>query len=227
MSQDLPPIPYKQPLMLPGGNGLVSPVWADWFTKAYARLGGPIAPVNGGAGSVTTSMLANGAVTAAKIAAAVAGSGLTGGAGAALAVNPDTTTLSVVGGKLQANIDNSTIAQSGATFGVPNGGLPFAKLLASDWTATQATTGYQKLGSGLYVQWDTTGSFTSGTTNAVTFPVAFPNNCFQVVAGIQGNSASSTAATGHWGTGGYSKTGFSLYNRTSLTFAFNYFAVGN
>ncbi len=46
-------------------------------------------------GSIATAKLADAAVTAAKLAAAVAGDGLTGGAGSALAVNPDGTTLEI------------------------------------------------------------------------------------------------------------------------------------
>jgi len=46
-------------------------------------------------GTVATAGIADNAVTAAKIAAAVAGDGLTGGAGVALAVNPDGTTLEI------------------------------------------------------------------------------------------------------------------------------------
>ena len=46
-------------------------------------------------GTIGTADIANGAVTAAKIAAAVAGAGLTGGAGTALAVQVDDSTLNI------------------------------------------------------------------------------------------------------------------------------------
>lgn len=57
---------------------------------------------------IPTGGLANSAVTAAKIAVAVAGDGLTGGAGTALAVNPD-------GSSLEINSDQVRIKDSGVS----------------------------------------------------------------------------------------------------------------
>lgn len=99
----------------------------------------------------------------------------------------------------------------------------FNKLIGS---SARSTSGYLKLPGGIIVQWGITGSLSSGTTNAVEFPFAFPSGCLQVFAGIRNNSASSTSATGHHGTGNYSETGFDLYNRASVAFTFNWIAVG-
>lgn len=94
--------------------------------------------------------------------------------------------------------------------------------LAGDASAS----GYQALPSGLVLQWGVTGSVSSATTQAVTFPAPFPSTCLQVMAGVRDNSAGSTANTGHWGTGGYATTGFNLFNRTSAAYVFNWLAVG-
>lgn len=90
-----------------------------------------------------------------------------------------------------------------------------------------ASSGYQRLPSGLIIQWGTSASLGSATTTGITFSKVFPNGCFQVILSIKDNPAGSTAATGHFGSGNYSATGFDLYNRTSASYAFNWLAVGN
>lgn len=206
---DLPPVPRGSQILDQFGRLL--PVWSDWFQKAFVRMGGHNASTNTELETVTTARIANGAVTADKIAAAVAGNGLAGGAGTALSVG----------------VDGSTIEISSDALRVKDSGIPFVKLLASDWAASGAASGYFKLPSGLYVQWGVTGSYATATTTSVSFPTAFPTACRQVIVGVSGNSASSVAGTGHYGTGNYSTSAFDLYNRTSLTLTFNYIAVGN
>ena len=51
---------------------------------------------------------------------------------------------------------------------------------AADFGASTASAGYQKLPSGLIIQW---GSGIYGTATAVSFPIAFPNICRQVIIG--------------------------------------------
>lgn len=100
----------------------------------------------------------------------------------------------------------------------------FRKLIGS---SDRSTSGYQKLPGGFIVQWGVTASLSSGTTNAVTFPLTFPNACLQVIAGFRNNSASATTATGHIGTGNYAVGGFDLYNRMSIAGVCNWMAVGH
>ena len=65
-------------------------------------------------------------------------------------------------------------------------------------------TGYQALGNGLIMQW---GHGASSAGETITFPIAFPNNVFNVVAVGSGNngsipSVSSFTTTGfYWGPG--------------------------
>jgi len=75
-------------------------------------------------GSVTTAKIANAAVTADKIAAAVAGNGLSGGAGSALAIN----------------VDNSTIEINSDSLRVKDSGIGSSKL-ASSLSLTTPTLG--------------------------------------------------------------------------------------
>lgn len=218
MSSILPPVPHRAPFV--DLNGFLTPVWSDFFQKLYLRAGGSVAETNDELYTVNTARIENGAITADKIAAAVAGNGLTGGAGFALSVGVDGSTIEIATDALQVKDLGISTAK------IADGAASFVKLLSTDWSSSNAASGYQKLGSGIYLQWGVTASIGSGTNTAQTFPIAFPTACRQVVAGIQGNSAGSTIATGHFGTGNYSTTGFDMYNRTSASYVFNWIAVG-
>ena len=58
----------------------------------------------------------------------------------------------------------------------------FSKMLQSEWGNNLATSGYQKLPSGLIIQWGlvtVAGSATSGTGS---YPIAFPSVCLSATA---------------------------------------------
>lgn len=88
-----------------------------------------------------------------------------------------------------------------------------------------AVSGYQKLPSGLIIQWgQVTGS--AGGTTAVTFPIAFPNACRQLLtAPIAAGNARITTYFG------LSKTGFSfdMWNLSAARLAEtgSYLAIGD
>lgn len=205
----MPPVPFKTPLT--DRSGMPSQVWADFFQKLLVRVGGKVALSNDELEIVGTARIVDAAVTSAKIASSVAGDGLSGGAGTPLSVNTDDSTI-------EKNLD---------ALRVKDNGISFPKLLSTDWTNSIAGSGYQKLPSGLYFQWGTTGSLTSASTTSTSFPVAFPTACLHVFLGIRNNSAVATTATGQFGTGNYSATAFDLYNRTSVSHTFNWIAVGH
>lgn len=96
----------------------------------------------------------------------------------------------------------------------------------SSASSEKLATGYEKLPGGVVIQWGVTGSTLSASSTTVLFPTEFPTGCLQVIAGVRDNSAVDTIATGQWGTGNYTVTGFDLYNRTSGTRTFNWIAVG-
>jgi len=218
MSSNLPPIPHRTPII--DFNGFVNQAWSDWFQRLFLRVGGNIAETNDELYSVDTVRIEDGAVTAAKIAAAVAGNGLTGGSGSALAVNPD-------GSTIEINSDAIRVKDLGiSTSKIANDAVSFVKQLSTDWSNSKTSSGYQKLPSGIYIQWGTASGVTSGSTSTPSFSTSFPTACLHVIAGVKDNSAVATTSTGQWGTGSYSTTGFSLYNRTSVTLDFNWIAVG-
>jgi hypothetical protein len=49
---NVPPIPYIVPIT--DQNGVLNPVWADWFQKVFVRIGGNHGTSGGGAGTVTS-----------------------------------------------------------------------------------------------------------------------------------------------------------------------------
>jgi hypothetical protein len=218
MPTELPPVPHSVPIINQGG--FTAQVWLLWFQKAFQRIGGTTSYTNDELYSVGTDRIEDNAVTPAKIpdasldasklAASVAGAGLSGGAGTALAVN----------------VDGATLEIATDTLRVKDSGIPFAKLLSTDWSSTKATSGYFKVPSGLIVQWGVTGSVSSGTTQGISFSVAFPTACAQVLVSARDNSAVATTATGQVGSGNYSTTGADLYNRTSVSQTINWIAVG-
>jgi hypothetical protein len=82
-------------------------------------------------------------------------------------------------------ITTADIAGSAVTTAkVNNEAISFAKLLSTDWTSLQAagngTAGYQKLPSGLIIQWGSANATTAGAS--VTFAIAFPTYAYAVVA---------------------------------------------
>lgn len=164
MAQDLPPVPHSAKIA--NSNGLITPVWSDWFKKIFNRVGGHDASTNDELYTVSTARISDGAVT-------------------------------------------------------------FVKLLSTDWSSSRVASGYQKLGSGLYLQWGVTGILSSGSVNTISFPIAFPTACLLVIAGFKDNSGSATTETGTCGTGNYSTTSFDLYNRTSGAHVFNWIAIGH
>lgn len=73
-----------------------------------------------------------------------------------------------------------------------------------------AGNGYQKLPNGLIIQW---GSITTAAGSAVvTFPIAFPGACRQVIPSVAYNSGVPNVTVD---TSGPSTTGFTIYTKTA------------
>lgn len=117
----------------------------------------------------------------------------------------------------------------------PDGGSPAnwsnVPLLA-DFGKSLASSGYQKLPSGLILQWGsasmTVSTQSSGWyygTAVATFPIAFPNACLSVMATPNGASAGTQIA----GVNEWSTTGTTIEidcNLSGLSLSGYYFAIG-
>lgn len=79
-----------------------------------------------------------------------------------------------------------------------DGSVNFAKLLSTDWTNTSTSaSGYQKLPSGLIIQWGTSSvGAGSGSSATISFPLAFPNNVFVVNPCFQQAGATPAGVSG-------------------------------
>lgn len=114
-----------------------------------------------------------------------------------------------------------TVNRSGADEMIPGGGVPWlttvsipsgtectftaerglwevtgtgALKYSLDFGASYSGNGYQKLPGGLIIQWGSTGSISPGSSVTISFPVAFPNNCFSATGTLQSSSNSATPA---------------------------------
>ncbi|GMX60822.1 hypothetical protein Elgi_07990 [Paenibacillus elgii] len=83
---------------------------------------------------------------------------------------------------------------------------------------SKATNGYQKLPSGLVLQWGAASISNSGT---VTFPVAFPNYVMHIFGQVETSAASQTV-----GIGSYTNTQFSAWTVAGSQQTIHWFAIG-
>ncbi|MCV4306167.1 gp53-like domain-containing protein [Escherichia coli] len=96
----------------------------------------------------------------------------------------------------------------------------------NSFASTRASSGYQKLPSGVIVQWGAAlagvGS-TAGTGNTVSFPVAFPNYCAQILTSYDNGGGAVVAGAA----GNQTTTQFLLRcDASGGSYNFRWFAVG-
>lgn len=95
---------------------------------------------------------------------------------------------------------------TGAWFGIS--GSAMLQYADGPFGASKATSGYQKLPSGVIIQWGTGGySGTSGGTGQWSYPIAFPNGTFAVV-GTVGSALGQNAL------------GFQAYSNSQMTIGY-------
>ncbi|MGA7509492.1 MAG: phage tail protein [Erwinia billingiae] len=76
-----------------------------------------------------------------------------------------------------------------------------------DFTASLGANGWQKLPSGLILQWG--GSGLTGASRPTTFPIAFPNACVRIFVGDGGWDATNSAKS-TWGFSNKTNTGVNI-----------------
>lgn len=93
------------------------------------------------------------------------------------------------------------------------GGFGVMKSMPS-FAASLGVAGYQKLPSGLILQWGVSASIPQGGSAAITFPIQFPNACRGVYPTTFGQTGGNTLAFSV-GSASYSLTGATLWNNGS------------
>src|SRR5574337_300202 len=84
-----------------------------------------------------------------------------------------------------------------------------------------AGNGYQKLPSGMIIQW-LSGTIGFGTSTTLNFPIAFPNNCFAAFGNVQNNTAGYALSIA-----GTTKTTVSGYHNAPTNQQVYIFAIGS
>lgn len=199
--------------------------------RAYVHMSQRVATANIDDSAVTTAKINSAAVDENKLATSVAGNGLAGGAGTALSVNVDSSTIEINSDTLRvkdAGISTAKLATDSVDDTIAGNRVPqFYRRQggdASNWstggTSTQ-TPGAVRMQGGVM----TLGSIAAGGngTGSVTFPVAFSNAPLLIVKGSRELSSvgfSSVSSTGF----NYEYTNNSGF--TVNPFTFTWFAIG-
>ncbi|NHR07636.1 hypothetical protein HA052_20825 [Chromobacterium haemolyticum] len=97
-----------------------------------------------------------------------------------------------------------------------------AERYRQDFNSSLASSGYQKLPSGLIIQWGQTNTSTGGSV-AITYPLAFPNNVFSLIAGSNSGIGSNLIASSY---PPFPKTGFTAYSNNGAI-QLSWLAIGN
>ena len=106
-------------------------------------------------------------------------------------------------------------------------GLPELFFYSGDATHSsnqyvQAAQGSTMLLGGIILKWGTSAGLVADNTT-ITFPVAFPNNCYNVQLSINDSTAKQT----YLNVSAKSTTGFTIRAAGSVPVAFYYSAIGN
>lgn len=133
--------------------------------------------------------------------------------------------------QLDAQLDAKAPIASPAFTGVPTAPNPTAgtrsqalatmQMFADEFVASLGETGYQKLPSGLIIQWGS-ANYAAGV-RAVVYPIAFPTATRSIQLTLQSSGAGSYSNDA---TGNISTTGFTAYQNSPVTSSFFWIAIG-
>ena len=94
------------------------------------------------------------------------------------------------------------------TAGTRSQALATMQMFADEFGASVGGSGWQKLPSGLIIQWGTSGAIASGGNATITLPVAMPSSIVAVVGSLASGGAKSGAYS--FGAGALTTTNFRL-----------------
>ena len=131
--------------------------------------------------------------------------------------------------RLTLTTDGSLVASANPATGARSMALATMQKFADEFGSSVSNQGYQKLPSGLIVQWGfvNASNISQTQTNAVTFPIAFPTNApFSIMTNHIGGM--STVTTVVAATPAPTKTGFSwMSSYTGGSMSVFWVAFGN
>jgi hypothetical protein len=120
--------------------------------------------------------------------------------------SPDGTIKLARGNSGATTADILTVASNGkVSTTLADSSVAFAQLLSTDWTASLSESGYQKLPSGLIIQW---GNGTAVNNTSISFPTTFPTAAYCVIASCSNIGASRIVCAGSISTAGFVASGF-------------------
>ena len=100
-----------------------------------------------------------------------------------------------------------------------------SSLTTNGFTASLSSNGYQRLPSGIIMQWGRTASIGGDTTLVVTFPISFVSEVYSVV--VTQNAGRQDGSSGAVSVNGISITSFSIQNGADNTGSFYWQAIGS
>jgi hypothetical protein len=134
----------------------------------------------------------------------------------------------------QSGLASSVILQSGEYAALVWQGTywntvgTFTSRLALTAASFLAASGYQKLPSGLIIQWGLTAGVSASNFLTTTFPIAFPTSLFSVVATFANSSNINTPSGGNpFQIANNSRTSFNIYNGGANASSYMWIATGN
>jgi hypothetical protein len=89
-------------------------------------------------------------------------------------------------------------------------------------TQSLSTSGYQKLPSGMIIQWVVSGSIANGGTTTVTWPISFPTACVFATWGQQSSAHGATTCIVY----SWTTTGATMYQGSGSTLNGYAIAIG-
>lgn len=126
-----------------------------------------------------------------------------------------------ISGTRYLNYDGTNYVLGGSADLYINGGKAWAN---SNVISTLGTSGSMTLPNGLILKWGSTNTF-AGSVN-LTFPVAFPNNCFSITATVNaaaGNTNTYSIQIGN----NMTRSGATIYSAAATNLGFFWVAIGN
>lgn len=131
----------------------------------------------------------------------------------------DLTSLTAMGG------DTLVLVKTGsASWGLADGST--VNKYSAGFAASVARPGYQKLPSGIIVQWGTTPASSSSAGVATSFPLAFPNTCWTVSIQVSASSNGFMASVETLSSTGFTSSMYSNNTTRAAGVTAYYIAIG-